>query len=317
MKRITLTITILLLSTIVFAQNKVFATKQEAETFMVETMKKTLAAPFKFDSYVGSVFTVKNPKVQKIEDDDVTEKVVGQEKKYKCYAYTSIYFADVREIIITEKICTNNKKCYAMSLIGKSFFEKGYMAIKEKTAFNKQHRNEVILFDDSEEEDEGKALVFGNDSLLKYNFLEAAKAFNNFNKKKREYLKVIYEGGIAPSMSDIVLMLEQSKNDKEIGNKLAQKYLNNVSISFTDFDFDHVDESTNNESLFVFKNKNGNMVACAFHYITSSNKPCIFLYSKDKIYLEELENEKSEILTKYKFLKPNRANWWSVVVTGK
>jgi hypothetical protein len=318
MKKSCLLITFfVLLTSIAFTQTKQFATKQEAEDFIVETIKKTVAAPFKFDSYERGVLTVKNPKVEKIEDDDVNEKVVGQEKKYKCNAYTSIYFADVREIKITEKFCSNNKKCYTTSMVGKSFFEKGYVAVKEKKEFNRRYRNEVILFDDSEEDNQGKALVFGNDSLLKHNFLEAAKALNDFIKKKREDLKAIYEAGVAPSLSDIVLMLEQNKSNKEIGKKLAQKYLSNILISFTEFNFDNIEESTKNESLFIYKNKNGNMVACAVHYITSSNKPAIYFYSNDKPYLEELGNEKSEILTKYKFVKTNKTDWWSVVVTEK
>ena len=174
----------LMLASNIYAQKKTFSTKQAADSFMVETMKKLIPLPFRFIDYADGVILFKNPATEKIEEDveitdATTSLTVGEKvKKIKCNVYSKIYLNKIESIKIDTLTCTNNIKCSKYSFIGKKIGENGYMPVKSFVGINKQYRNVIVFLDKTEGSlSEREGLLFMGDTDWENNFLEAAKVY--------------------------------------------------------------------------------------------------------------------------------------------
>jgi hypothetical protein len=314
MKRNYLLITILLLlKSTAFAQPKQFATKQEAENFMIETMKKNIAAPYAFDSYKDGKIIFKNVNVEEVDN----EYDVYDPKEYKCNAFRRIDFNNISDITIEEGKC-DLVKCYALILLGDGVITKGFMTVKDKKWMNADMVDAARLFDEIQPYAQKKFIDFGTDSLLRNDFLEAANVIKKIVLKDKEDLKTIYDNSKPPlNLTELVVFFEEhlKKTDAELSEIIAKKYLNNINFNFKKFDFKYVKTDMKNPREFVYKNKNGNMVACLFAY--NKAKPSIYMKTLDKAYLEELGNEKNEILNKYEYGEMDEPLYWNFAVFTK
>ncbi len=180
MKKINLLLFIfLMLVSNLYAQKKEFATKLEAETFMVETMKKSLAESWYVDSYKNNIVIIKSTLVDSEYNEDDDNDLV----EHKCNRYRRINFQAIDSIVIEEGEC-DSLKCYSLILKGKNVIQKAFMVTKNKKLISSSFQDSVRLFDEILPFAQKPFVVFGENTLLRDNFLDAARAFNKFKKEE-------------------------------------------------------------------------------------------------------------------------------------
>jgi hypothetical protein len=166
------------------AQLKQFATKQEAENFIVETIKKLTPGPFKFSEYKDGAIFFKNPGIEKI--DEVLNEGTSSEaiiagkhaKKIKCNAYSIIYLSKVTKLRIDTLSYPDKKMYYKYSFEGENIGETCYIPLKSTAHKENGFRNRIVFLDKTEGAlSEREGLPFMGDSILENDFLQAVKVY--------------------------------------------------------------------------------------------------------------------------------------------
>jgi hypothetical protein len=164
-----------------FAQTKQFATKQDAETFIVETIKKLTPAPFTFSEYKNGALLFKNPKTEKIDkifnEGSPSEYAIAGET-IKCNSYSIIYMNKIKEIKIDTLLYPNEEKRCRYSFVGDKIGEIGYMPLKSTVGTDRRYRNIIVFLDrTTKNEDDKLGMFLKNDVALENDFLEAVRVY--------------------------------------------------------------------------------------------------------------------------------------------
>jgi hypothetical protein len=164
-----------------FTQTKQFATKQEAETFIVETIKKLTPAPFTFSEYKNGALLFKNPKTEKIDkifDEGSPSEYSIAGETIKCNAYSVIYLNKIKDIKIDTLLYPNEEKRCRYAFVGDKIGEIGYMPLKSTVGSDKRYRNIIVFLDRTTKNGEDKqGLFLKNDVALENDFLEAVRVY--------------------------------------------------------------------------------------------------------------------------------------------